>query len=102
MPKVSRKPRRPSGVTLTAWLRFILSIQPRSKYDDLQVTARRLDHRDYVDAAEPRQFLNPTLPEEYGISMSCHSSGDRRAKAALTRALYSARALASQVPEVRI
>jgi hypothetical protein len=24
MPKVSRKPRRPNGVTITAWLRFIL------------------------------------------------------------------------------
>src|SRR5207253_1902011 len=32
MPKVSWKPRRPDGVTITAWLRFILSIQPRSKY----------------------------------------------------------------------
>src|SRR3989442_11484636 len=32
MPKVSWKPRRPTGVTITAWLRFILSSQPRSKY----------------------------------------------------------------------
>jgi hypothetical protein len=31
MPKVSRKPRRPNGVTMTAWLRFVRSIQPRSK-----------------------------------------------------------------------
>src|SRR5438270_1303019 len=28
MPKVSWKPRRPNGVTLTAWLRVILSIHP--------------------------------------------------------------------------
>src|SRR5213082_3545683 len=31
MPNVSSNPRRPNGVTMTAWLRFILSIQPRSK-----------------------------------------------------------------------
>ena len=31
MPRVSRKPRRPRGVMSTAWLRFILSSQPRSK-----------------------------------------------------------------------
>jgi hypothetical protein len=31
MPKVSWNPRRPKGVTITAWLRVILSIQPRSK-----------------------------------------------------------------------
>ncbi len=31
MPKVFRKPRRPAGVTATAWLRFTRSIQPRSK-----------------------------------------------------------------------
>ena len=31
MPKVSWKPCRPNGVTITAWLRFILSIQPSSK-----------------------------------------------------------------------
>src|SRR5438874_325339 len=31
IPKVFWKLRRPNGVTRTAWLRFILSIQPRSK-----------------------------------------------------------------------
>jgi hypothetical protein len=31
MAKVVLKPRVPNGVTITAWVRFILSIQPRSK-----------------------------------------------------------------------
>ena len=31
MPKVSRKPRRPEAVTMTAWPRFIRSIQPETE-----------------------------------------------------------------------
>ena len=78
MPKVSRKPCSPDGVTITAWLRFILSIQPRSKHRFVSAapTAPAMCGRRSVQSRHSRQKwrrvelergkLDPELGEKSG------------------------------------
>src|SRR5215470_3548883 len=85
MPKVFWRPRRPSGVTTTAWLRGTLSIQPRSKHRRVIAapTAPAMCGRRSVQSRQSRQKRRRG---DRGAGSSIPNSLRKRAPAAVTSA----------------